>query len=528
MNRVPRWKWIAAVASGLSLVAAFPIHPVRMLAWVGLAPLLVALDGEPWRRRMMLGWVAGMGLYLGGLYWLVETMHHFGGLPLAASVLGHVLLSAFLAVYVAVFAALATPLGLESGWGIWGLAALWATLEYLRSFVLTGFPWLTLGYSQVGFAPMVQIADLTGIYGVSFLLVASSAAVACAWRSWTSATPVPLAHLVCVVLLAASVRAYGLVRLAATPNDGAPVRIGLLQGNIPQDQKWDEEFRTHTIEIYQRLAQRSAETPLGLLVLPETAMPFYFQRGGAWAEQARDLARLNRVPVLFGAPAFRLKDGTDAPAAGARLTADDVESLNRAYLLDAEGAELAHYDKMHLVPFGEWSPFPFLEKVVAGVGNFHPGRVHTTFDAGSGVRFAVLICYEAIFPAEARAAVLAGARFLVSITNDAWFGRLGAPWQHLEMAQVRAIESRVWLARAANTGVTTFIDPWGRRVSETALFAETTLEGEVRLGPVLQSFYLRYGDVFVRAAGLVVTAVLVIRLLGTRLRRGGPGGEAQV
>lgn len=527
MNRLPRWKWIAAVASGLLLVASFPIHPVRLLAWVGLAPLLVALGGEPWRRRMLLGWVAGLSLYLGGLYWLVETMHHFGGLPLAASILGHVLLSAFLALYVAVFAALAGPLGLEGGWGIWGVAALWITLEYLRSFVLTGFPWLTLGYSQVGFLPMIQIADVTGIYGVSFLLVASSAAVACAWRWWTGGKPVALAHLMGVVLLAASVRAYGLVRLASTPSDGEPVRIGLLQGNIPQDQKWDEEFRTRTIETYQRLAQRSAENPIDLMVLPETAMPFFFQRGGAWAEQARDLARLNRVPVLFGAPAFRIKEGADAPAPGARLTADDIESLNRAYLLDSEGRELAHYDKMHLVPFGEWSPFPFLEKIVAGVGNFHPGKVHTRFDAGAGIRFAVLICYEAIFPAEARAAVQEGARLLVSITNDAWFGRLGAPWQHLEMAQVRAIESRVWLARAANTGVSGFIDPWGRRVSETALFTEATLEGEVHLGPVLQSFYLRYGDVFVRAAGLVVAAVLVIRLLGTRSRPGSAGNEGR-
>ncbi|MBK7975751.1 MAG: apolipoprotein N-acyltransferase [Deltaproteobacteria bacterium] len=527
MNGLARWKPIAALASGLLLVAAFPIHPLRLLAWVGLAPLLVALAGEPWRRRLLLGWIAGLGLYLGGLYWLVETMHHFGGLPLAASILGHVLLSAFLALYVAVFAALSAPLGLERGWGVWGLAALWVTLEYLRSFVFTGFPWLTLGYSQVGFLPMVQIADVTGIYGVSFVLVASSAAVAAAWCSWTGGRAVPFAHLVGVVLTAASMRAYGLVRLAATPSSGDPVRIGLLQGNIPQDQKWDEEFRTRTIETYQRLAQRSAESPLDLLVLPETSMPFFFQRGGAWAEQARDLARLNRVPVLLGAPAYRLKEGVDAPAPGARLTAQDIESLNRAYLLDPDGRELAHYDKMHLVPFGEWSPFPFLEKIVAGVGNFHPGRVHTNFDAGSGIRFAVLICYEAIFPAEARAAVLEGARLLVSITNDAWFGRFGAPWQHLEMAQVRAIESRVWLARAANTGVSTFIDPWGRRVSETGLFAEATLEGEVHMGPVLQSFYLRYGDAFVCAAGLVVVAVLATRLLDRRPWRAIAGRAAR-
>jgi apolipoprotein N-acyltransferase len=310
------------------------------------------------------------------------------------------------------------------------------------------------------------------------------------------------------------------------PADGDAVRIGLLQGNVPQDVKWDEEFRTHTIEIYQQLARRSAATPLDLLVLPETAMPFFFQRGGAWAEEARDIARLNATPVLFGAPAYRLKEGLPAPAPGTRLTADDIESLNRAYLLGPDGAELAHYDKMHLVPFGEWSPFPFLEKVVAGVGNFHPGHSHTTFDAGHGIRFAVLICYEAIFPAEARAAVLAGARLLVSITNDAWFGHLGAPWQHLEMAQVRAVESRVWLARAANTGVTTFVDPWGRRLSETGLFEETTLTGEVRLGPVLQSVYLRYGDVFARATGLVVLGVLLVRRFPVRSGRASTGRTA--
>ncbi|MFN7951936.1 MAG: apolipoprotein N-acyltransferase [bacterium] len=523
MSGFPRWKIVAALASGVLLVVAFPIHPVRPLAWVGLAPLLVALAGEPWRRRFALGYLAGMALFLGGLYWLVETMHHFGELPLPLSVLGHLLLSAFLSLFVATFAALAGPLGLDRGRGIWGLAALWTALEYLRSFFLTGFPWLTLGYSQVGFLPMVQIADLTGIYGVSFVLVASSAAVALAWRSWTGEVPVPFAHLVALVLVVAGVRAYGLVRMRAVPAESEPIRIGLLQGNIPQDMKWDEEFRSHTIDVYHQLATRAAAEPLDLLVLPETAMPFYFQRGGAWTERARDLARLTGLPVLFGAPAYRLKENLPA-APGRPLTAADVESLNRAYLLAPDGTELAHYDKMHLVPFGEWSPFPFLEKIVAGVGNFHPGREHVTFAIGDRIRFAVLICYEAIFPMEARHAVAAGARLLVSITNDAWFGRLGAPYQHLEMAQVRAIENRVWLARAANTGVSTFVDPWGRRVSETGLFVDGTLSGAVTLGPVLQSFYLRYGDVFARGSGGVVLLVLVARGIGARRRRA-PGDD---
>ncbi len=523
MSGYPRWKIAAALASGVLVVLAFPIYPVRPLAWVGLAPLLVALVGEPWRRRFALGYLAGMALFLGGLYWLVETMHHFGELPVALSVLGHVLLSAFLALFVATFAALSGPLGLDRGWGIWGLASLWCALEYFRSFFLTGFPWLTLGYSQVGYLPMVQIADVTGIYGVSFVLVATSAAVALAWRAWLGAVRVPLAHLVALVLVVAGVRAYGLVRLRSVPATSEPVRIGLLQGNIPQDQKWDEAFRSHTIDVYQSLAERAAKEPLDLLVLPETAMPFYFQRGGAFSERARDLARRAGLPTLLGAPAYRLKEGT-VPSAGRPLTAADVESLNRAYLLAADGSELAHYDKMHLVPFGEWSPFPFLEKIVAGVGNFHPGKEHVTFAVGEHIRFAVLICYEAIFPMEARHAVAAGARFLVSITNDAWFGRLGAPYQHLEMAQVRAIESRVWLARAANTGVSTFVDPWGRRVSETGLFVDGTLSGTVTLGPVLQSFYLRYGDVFACGSGGVVLLVLVARGIGARRRRA-PGDD---
>ncbi len=523
MTPVTRSRWVASAASGLALVAAFPIHPVRLLAWVGLAPLLVALSGQPWRSRMALGWVAGAALFIGGLYWLVGTMHHFGGLPLALSILGHVLLGAFLALFVALFAVLAPALGLDRPWGIWGVAAAWVAVEYLRSFFLTGFPWLTLGYSQIGFLPMVQILDVTGVYGVSFLLAASGAAVAACWQAWSGSRPLPVAHLVALVLLVAGVRVYGLMRLREQPLPGAEVRIGLLQGNIPQDVKWDQEFQGRTIDIYSRLAAKAAQEPLDLLVLPETAMPFFYQRGGRWSDRANDLARANHLPVVFGAPAYRLKAGHEPDPATGRLSAEDVESLNRAYLLSAEGAELAHYDKMHLVPFGEWSPFPFLEKFVPGVGNFYPGREHVLFSLGATGRFGLLICYESIFPMEARGAVQAGAEYLLTITNDAWFGRLGAPRQHLEMGQARAIENRVWLARAANTGITAFIDPWGRVVQETDLFTEATLTGSLHRGPVLQSLYLRYGDVFARAASLVVLLAAAAR--GWLARRREPAAK---
>ena len=184
------------------------------------------------------------------------------------------------------------------------------------------------------------------------------------------------------------------------------------------------------------------------------------------------------------------------------------------------------YDKLHLVPFGEFSPFPFLEKIVQGIGAFRPGEERVLFDladAGSSDdRLGVLICYEVIFPAEAREAVRSGATLLANITNDAWFGRLGAPVQHLEMSQVRAIESRVPLVRAANTGISAIVDPWGRVRSRTGLFEEGLLVATVRPGPRPGSLYLRVGDVFASACALAVAGAILAARAGRASREPRP------
>ncbi|MCA9571502.1 MAG: apolipoprotein N-acyltransferase, partial [Myxococcales bacterium] len=446
LRTLPRWKIVAALGAGVGLALSFPIHPVRPLAWVALAPLLATLEGEGARARFWLGWLCGAGLFVVGLHWLVGTMHHFGYLPLPLSILGQLLLAGFLACFPGAFALGAPALGLGRAWGVLGLPALWVTTEGLRSWLFTGFPWFTLGYSQMGYLSLVQVLDVTGIHGLSALLVAASVVTERVWAAARGRGAWPLVSGVGVASVVAAALAYGSWRLAETPAPAPTLEVALLQGNIPQDQKWDEAFKASTVDTYLELADRVAGHGPDLVVLPETALPFWFQNGGPNAERALGLATRTGARVIVGAPAFVEHDAEP----GAERS---YEYRNRAYLLDPEGRVADRYDKLHLVPFGEYSPVPFLSAFVEGVGNFRPGEQRVLFDIPGFGRIGTLICYEAIFPEEARAAVRGGARLLVNITNDAWFGELGAPVQHLEMAVARAVENRVWVVRAANTGI---------------------------------------------------------------------------
>jgi apolipoprotein N-acyltransferase len=315
-----------------------------------------------------------------------------------------------------------------------------------------------------------------------------------------------LATLTLLVVLLVGAGRWRAAALDALPAAGT-LRVGLAQGNVAQDQKWDPAFQAETMERYRRLTTEAARERPGLIVWPETAAPFFFQEPGPQRDEVFALARQTGTPLLFGSPAFH------------QLPSGRLEQLNRAYLVLGDGREAGTYDKMELVPFGEYVPFQsiffFVSHMVTAVGNIGPGLVPTVF-ALPGARFGTLICYEGVFPALTRRFVADGANFLVNVTNDAWFGQTSAPYQHLAQDTFRAIENRVPMVRAANTGISAIVDADGDIRWQGPLFETLWHVDEIHWTGV-RSFYTRFGDVFVWACALA-TAVAIAYGLARRTR----------
>jgi len=388
---------------------------------------------------------------------------------------------------------------------------LWVSLEYIRGTLFSGFPWELLGYSQFLNLPFVQIADMTGVYGVSFLIVLVNVSLyrfseASLDRAWKSVTKEILA----AVLLLAITGIYGYFRLYELKpkyKEGTPLRIALIQGNIPQDMKWEPKFQEETVRVYSDLTYRAILQPKrpDLIIWPETATPFFFQESFPFQPRIMELAQKTDVPILFGSPAYE--------RAGRQM-----QYFNSAFLISPEKKILGRYDKVHLVPFGEYAPLGgilgFTRDIIGAIGDFTPGKDTITLELPQG-KFGVLICYEAIFPDLTRQFVKKGARFLVNITNDAWFGPTAAPYQHISMAVMRAVENRVPMARAANTGISGFIDPLGRMTQSSGLFTKAILLDNIYLND-FKSFYAQGGDVFTYVC-LAYTALFLVYI---RFRRG--------
>ncbi|HZP42852.1 MAG TPA: apolipoprotein N-acyltransferase [Candidatus Binatia bacterium] len=486
-----------AVGSGLLLAASFPSLDLEPLAWVGLVPLLLAIRGLRPRAAFGWGWLSGVVFYVATCYWVVHTISAYTAVPLPVAIAILLLMTGALAVYTGAFTAGVAWLGPSA---LWLAPALWVALEWLRGWFFIGFPWASLGYSQWRYHDLVQMVEVTGVYGVSALLVFFNVVVAAVVHE-RAARPVRLVPALAVLtVLVAGVPLAGRWRaatLAARPAAGQ-LTVALAQGNIEQDHKWDPAYQDATIGRYRDLTAAAMSAHPALVVWPETATPFFFQEAGAHRDEVLEIAERNRTYLLFGSPAFH------QDAAG------KIREMNRAYLVSPDGRELASYDKMQLVPFGEYVPYQsilfFVDRMVEGVGTFEAGTRTTVFQV-PGARFGVLICYEGVFPALARRFVTAGADLFVNVTNDAWYGRTSAPAQHLAQATLRAIENRVPMVRAANTGISAVIDPDGRIRWRSPLY-ETVWHADVVAWPGVRTFYTRFGDVFAWTC-VAVTAVAV-------------------
>ena len=476
-------KLLLALLSGLMLTASFPPSPFYFLAWFALVPLLKSLENETPTAGLKLGFAAGLAHSLTLIYWVIIVMGHYGHLPLPVSVGILILFSLYLSLYPALFA-WGASLTARSFLGSFKTAALWVALEYVRANFLTGFPWCLLGHTQYRNLEAIQVADLVGTYGVSFVIVLSSALIYGLLldknRSrWKLEAPL-------VLLTLALTLGYGFYRMSDSRPSQGSLRVAIAQGNIDQSIKWNPAYQEKTVQIYRTLTLQSRPFNPDLVVWPETAVPLFFQDGDPLARTVLQTPREAGTHLIFGSPAYKRRGGS-------------VSFFNRAYLASPDAQILGSYDKVHLVPFGEYVPLkrflPFVQRLVAAAGDFLPGDSQTPLKfpkAAAGI----LICFESIFPELGRAMTANGAALLVNLTNDAWYGMSSAPYQHFSMAVFRAVENRRPVIRAANTGISAFILPNGRILEQSGLFTETLLTREIPLPYPGLTLYTRYGDFF--------------------------------
>lgn len=507
------------------LALSFPKFGHPAAAFIAVAPLYVALSGWSGRggairgttawRGFVLGLLAGCVHYAGTVYWTSETVATFGGLPWIVAVLVTGLLVVYMSLYLALASAASAVMIRRLGAsGLLLAPATWVAAEYARAHVLGGFPWIPLGNAVVTLLPIAQAASLAGVYGLSWLLALVNALFALAAiralddpvRKGTRGVPparagaraAAAAPALAALGLVAGAALWGTMRLAdnALTQAGTPLRIALVQGNVPQEEKWDPRNARAILDRYLRMTRQAAVSGADLVVWPESATPFFFDEDPEAAAEVRQLVAQAGVPLLFG---------TDEIEPGS-----PPRYYNSAFMLDDSGATAAVYRKIFLVPFGEYVPFgdllTFVAPLVEAASAFSAGE-HVTMLPVNGHMITTAICYEVVYPHLIRRGVLGGAELLTTITNDAWYGRSSAAYQHFELAAMRAIEQGRYLARAANTGISGIIDPYGRVLARSRLFETTTVTGEVRL---LQerTLYARIGD-------LAAHIAVMITLIGT-------------
>jgi apolipoprotein N-acyltransferase len=447
-------------------------------------------------RSVLLGFVAGLGYFGGTVYWTGSVVTEFGGLSRPVGVFVATLLVAYLSLFPALFALCLGWLRARLGSRALVLApAIWVTSELGRTYFWSGFPWLLLGYSQTTVLPVAQLASVAGVFGMSALVATVSTAIAYFALSQSRGS---------IAVLAAT--GIGLVGITLWGNhrlnddslieQGRPLRVAVIQGNIPQDQKWDPAHATRILNSYMSMTREAAAKGAQLVIWPESSTPFPFMDDRIGGEKIRALVRETGVELLFGSD---------------QVNHQTKDYYNAAFLVRRDGSVAGVYQKIHLVPFGEFVPLKdllfFVGPLVEAAGGFSPGAEMVMLPTLEGP-ISTAICYEIVFPGLVRESVLRGSRLLTTITNDAWYGRSSAPYQHFLQASMRAIEQGRYLARAANTGISGFVDPYGRVLQESEIFEPAVMVDDLGM---LQTptIYGRIGDLFAYICAALTLAALL-------------------
>lgn len=495
---------LLALISGILIVFSFPKFGNGLVIWFALVPLLLGVKGKPVKIAIRDGFIAGFIANLGILYWITYVIVNFGYLPLYIGILVTALLAGYLSLYYICFTGVIVYMEKKGIPFSLSAPSLWTILEYFRSILLTGFPWENIAYSQYLNRYIIQIADITGIYGISWLIVFTNTVI-CSIILRKKQRDLLLKELPVCILIITLVIIYGNFRIKDIElkiKEAPEIDLTIIQGNIDQNIKWNSHYQEETIRIYEELSLQSGANDL--IIWPETAAPFYFQQSTPLQETVKRIPIQSNSSLIFGSPSYEKTNG-------------DISYMNSAFIINSKGMIMGRYDKVHLVPFGEYVPLkdylPFIKKIAFGIGDFKAGKGYYPL-TDNRYKFGVLICYEAIFPEAASEYKKRKVDFLVNITNDAWFARTSAPYQHLSMTVLRAVENRLYLARAANTGISAIIDPTGKIISKTDLFLRAILKGKVKSIDE-ETYYSAYGNVFV----FICLIIIMLCFINITVRR---------
>ncbi len=484
---------LLAILAGLLNIAIFPRIDQGWITLFCFVPLFWLTRTHTPGKLFLYFWLAGVVFRLGNLYWIIHVIQHYSQLmPVVAGGIV-LLLCLFMGALWGLTGLLLGWIRNRLGFGSAMLAApfLWVGFEALVN--VLQFPWDLTGYSLYKYLPVAQLASITGVYGLTWLIVAWNAALT-DWlerKEWHYISSITV-----IILLTAG---WGYWRISQ-PIKGLELKVGIVQGNIPQDVKINYEFAEEVNEKHVTMTRSLARAARpDIIFWSEASTLFPLLQGGNWSAQITDLAKQESIPLFVGSDAY----------IGDRV-------YNSAFLIDVKGNILPlRYSKMYLVPFGEYVPFEkllfFAGKVVPEISDFTAGENHTLFPL-KGREFGVNICFEVVFPQLSRTFVQKGASLLTTITNDAWFGKSCAPYQHFAMASMRAIENRRYLVRAANTGISGIVDPYGRVLQKTDIFVPAVLSGRVQWIDG-QTVYTKLGDAIVYLSLAMGGIVLLFALL---------------
>jgi apolipoprotein N-acyltransferase len=492
-----------AIISGVLFAWSFPNVGAGWLMFIALLPLFVALSrAETYKGAFALGWLSQGIAWLIMVPWVIRVMSHYGGLPYLTGVVIFIAMCAYLGMYGGLFAVLFHRIAPSARFRRWLFVPLaWAVVEYLRTYLFSGFPWSLIAASIVDYTPLVQFDRVAGPYALGVLILLPSTLIAWLIVRKTKGQESPVLHTPLFAIAAVAIitfvwwtTGYVAQKVIVRPNAAPVARAALLQPNISQEMRWDND---NLVLIFRRMMAMTEEATnhgVQVVIWPESTVPLSYATTDFYQHAIEDVSRAHGVDIILGSVA------EDA--------AQPDKLWNAAFLVSG-GRTIGHYDKIRLVPFGEYVPLRqmlfFAHKLVHAVGQFEFGTKDTPLSGQ--FKYGPAICYEVVFPQIPRAQVVHGANVLVTITNDAWYDGTSAPRQHLNQARLRAIENDRYLLRAGTTGISAIIDPTGQIVKELAMGQQGIIYADFQPRTTITP-YVHYGDWFAWVAmGAVVAGM---------------------
>jgi apolipoprotein N-acyltransferase len=491
---------VISIISGFLLVFSFPKADLWVLAWFALCPLFfVMLKSRP-LQALFYGFVFGATFFSSLVYWIFNLLRIETGLCWPLCFLVFLLLVVYLSLFPSLVGYLASQAAGQYGSkAVFFIPMIWVSLELVRNYLFTGFSWGIVGYTQSSFLSLIQLASVSGVYGISFLVIFCNASVVYlflerrGFKAW-----IPVLVLVLVIGMASG---WGYSRLFQEEREGGKViSVACIQGNYGS-QIGTEASQTAIFRNYRDLTLQAAALGCQLVVWPESTTHYQICCTEGYADLLAQLCRENGIDMVLG-------------SVHQRRDSSQEKHFNSAFHIDASGKVAERYDKIHLVPYGEYVPIPgilfFVKRFVQAAGDFSKGSEYIMMNF-RGDPFSTLICYEVIFPESVRAFARRGATFFINITNDSWFGRSAAPYQHFQFSIFRAIESERYFIRCASTGISGIISPQGKILAQTEIFSRELLQADIR--PIHEStLYCRTGD-WLAIGCVIITLALIISLL---------------